>query len=79
MAAVSKSDIAARAYQIWEMAGRPDGQDVDHWLRAEAEVSGILAPPIVIENPLARKPGARRTKRPPRDSKAANMGVPFAP
>ncbi len=27
-----------RAYAIWEREGRPDGKDLDHWLRAEAEV-----------------------------------------
>jgi hypothetical protein len=27
-----------RAYAIWEREGRPDGKDLDHWLRAEAEI-----------------------------------------
>jgi len=30
--------IRERAYQIWEVEGRPDGTELDHWLRAEAEV-----------------------------------------
>jgi hypothetical protein len=30
--------IRERAYAIWEQEGRPDGQDLDHWLRAEAEI-----------------------------------------
>jgi hypothetical protein len=30
--------IARRAYEIYEAAGRPEGQAVAHWLRAEAEV-----------------------------------------
>jgi hypothetical protein len=29
--------IALRAYRIWEEAGRPEGQDRDHWTAAEAE------------------------------------------
>jgi uncharacterized protein YjbI with pentapeptide repeats len=29
--------IQARAYAIWEQEGRPDGDDVKHWLQAEAE------------------------------------------
>jgi hypothetical protein len=33
--------IRERAYQIWEAEGRPDGKDLDHWLRAEAEVVAI--------------------------------------
>jgi hypothetical protein len=30
--------IAARAYQIYEREGRADGKDLDHWLKAEAEL-----------------------------------------
>ena len=30
--------IRERAYAIWEQEGRPDGKDLDHWLRAEAEI-----------------------------------------
>ena len=29
--------IRERAYAIWEQEGRPDGKDLEHWLRAEAE------------------------------------------
>jgi hypothetical protein len=30
--------IRERAYAIWEEEGRPDRKDLDHWLRAEAEI-----------------------------------------
>jgi hypothetical protein len=30
--------IRERAYAIWEEEGRRDGKDLDHWLRAEAEM-----------------------------------------
>jgi Protein of unknown function (DUF2934) len=30
--------IKERADAIWEQEGRPDGKDVDHWLRAEFEI-----------------------------------------
>jgi len=33
-----RASIEARAYAIWEHEGRPDGKDLEHWLRAEAEV-----------------------------------------
>ena len=33
-----RGEIAKRAYSIWEIEGRPSGRDLDHWLRAEAEV-----------------------------------------
>jgi flagellar biosynthesis regulator FlaF len=31
--------IAERAYEIWEKEGRPEGQGVSHWLRAEQEMA----------------------------------------
>lgn len=31
--------IRERAYAIWEEEGRPDGRDLDHWRRAEQEIS----------------------------------------
>jgi anti-sigma-K factor RskA len=33
-----------RAYQLWEMAGRPDGKAIEFWLQAEAEVIELLRP-----------------------------------
>ena len=30
--------IARRAYELWEHEGRPDGQEKEHWSRAEAEI-----------------------------------------
>lgn len=31
--------IRERAYEIWEHEGRPSDKDLDHWLRAEAEIA----------------------------------------
>jgi len=31
--------IRERAYATWEEEGRPDGRDLDHWRRAEQEIS----------------------------------------
>jgi hypothetical protein len=31
--------VRARAYEIWEDAGRPEGKAVEHWIRAEAEIA----------------------------------------
>jgi len=28
-----------RAYQLWNKAGRPQGRDLDFWLRAELEIA----------------------------------------
>src|SRR5438067_867854 len=35
---ISPEAIAARAYDIYEREGRIDGRDMDHWIRAEAEL-----------------------------------------
>jgi hypothetical protein len=32
-------DIAKRAYELWEKAGKPEGQETEHWLQAENEVA----------------------------------------
>ena len=32
-------EIAARAHAIWEHAGQPEGQEREHWLQAERELS----------------------------------------
>lgn len=37
LAGGSLDRIRERAYYIWERAGRPHGQDLDHWLLAEME------------------------------------------
>jgi hypothetical protein len=34
-----RSQITARAYQLWEQAGRPAGGDLEFWLQAEREIS----------------------------------------
>ncbi len=31
--------IEERAYVLWEQEGRPEGCDLDHWLRAGAEIA----------------------------------------
>lgn len=34
----SREEVAERAYQLYERAGRRDGSDLEHWLQAEAEL-----------------------------------------
>lgn len=36
--------IRERAYQLWEHDRRPEGKDVDYWLRAESEVASTPTP-----------------------------------
>jgi Protein of unknown function (DUF2934) len=48
LAAISSADPAARerAYAIWEEEGCPQGKDLDHWLRAEAEIGSAGQPHV---------------------------------
>lgn len=34
--------IQERAYQIWQDEGCPEGREQEHWLRAEAEITGLF-------------------------------------
>jgi hypothetical protein len=34
-----QSEIAQRAYFIWEEEGRPNGRALEHWIKAEEEVA----------------------------------------
>lgn len=54
------SRVAARAHEIWEAEGRPEGRDHDHWLRAEAELSAEIATkPKAAKKAPARKAAAK--------------------
>jgi Protein of unknown function (DUF2934) len=35
-----EEEISARAYEIWESEGRPEGRDEEHWFRARELVAG---------------------------------------
>lgn len=37
--APSQDDIREKAYLLWEEAGRPDGDGVEFWLKAETELA----------------------------------------
>lgn len=37
---MTRKRIEARAYEIWETEGRPDGHAERHWREAEAEIVG---------------------------------------
>jgi Protein of unknown function (DUF2934) len=38
MSQVDDDEIRARAYRLWEEAGRPDGGMDDFWLEAERQI-----------------------------------------
>jgi hypothetical protein len=35
----SEDEISRRALEIWEQEGRPEGRALEHWLRAQSELS----------------------------------------
>ncbi len=58
MSVTDRDSIARRAFEIWEAEGRPEGREVEHWLRAEFEV--IAAPaPQSAKAPAAPKKAAK--------------------
>jgi hypothetical protein len=34
------TDVAARAYELWEQSGHSHGKDQEHWFQAEHELRG---------------------------------------
>jgi hypothetical protein len=36
---ITEETIRFRSYAIWQREGRPDGKDVEHWLRAIEELA----------------------------------------
>ncbi len=59
MTAEEEQQIRERAYSIWEQEGRPHGRDLDHRLRAEAEIAAEMARSGVT----AHQPDARGDDR----------------
>ncbi|WP_407187782.1 DUF2934 domain-containing protein [Bradyrhizobium centrosematis] len=35
-----RGQVRARAYELWEQAGRPAGRELDFWLEAERQIEG---------------------------------------
>ena len=46
---VSRDEVAQRACELWEAAGRPVGRDEEYWLQAEAE---LLASRRSVRSPV---------------------------
>jgi len=46
MADYEHDQIAARAYQLWEERGRPEGRDLECWLEAEEEAHREATTPV---------------------------------
>jgi hypothetical protein len=68
--------VSRRAYEIYEERGRTDGEDVNDWLRAEAEVKASLDGAGQEKSDTAKgRPAAKRTGvRPQRFAEQAAPG-----
>ena len=61
--------IRNRAYELWNMDGREDGRDLQHWLAAEQEVLAETGKMSAAPQPKAeraappKKPKGRRSLR----------------
>jgi hypothetical protein len=84
---VSEDDIRIRSYLLLQEAGRPQGRDVEFWLRAEAELfaefpcaatpwgkSGrpVIVPRVPVSAPLRRTISMRV---PPRERRSATTAA----
>lgn len=61
---VTHEEIARYAYLLWEQDGKPEGRDVDYWVRAEellyqAAEQGLTKPVPPATAPEAVKPAAK--------------------
>jgi len=51
--------VRQRAFTLWEAAGKPHGQDLDHWLQAEREIIGEKKPAKTAKAGRPRKAAAK--------------------
>ena len=58
-----RTRIERRAYELWDAEGRPIGRALEHWLRAEAELTGQVPAPFKPKPP-APLPSRDKSKRP---------------
>jgi len=71
--------IRARAYELWEQAGRPEGRDSEHWLEAERELSGQprTSHEGISDHPV-KEEEERQEALPPRGQSNSKSQKPFA-
>jgi Protein of unknown function (DUF2934) len=41
----TSDQIRARAHELWELAGRPEGREQEFWYEAECELKANASPP----------------------------------
>ena len=65
--------IRARAHEIWEAQGHPEGLAEEHWTQAAEEIAALDSgdPDAELPNPLATGAAAEKLAKPKRRRKAA--------
>jgi len=63
--------IRARAHQIWEREGRPEGRHIEHWEMASAEIAAEAKP--------TKKPASLAKARASKAAKTAKPVLVAAP
>jgi hypothetical protein len=59
---LNHDEIAAKAYQIWETAGRQEGFELKHWLQAEQELREATSVKTAENSKPAEHPAAEEQK-----------------
>jgi hypothetical protein len=80
---LNQNEIAARAYHIWEVDGRPTGSEIRYWLQAEEELRAAQNTAAETSpKPMQKAPGqlaehaATPTAKPQTRRQAAPMPEP---
>lgn len=68
---VNEDKVRQRARDLWDEAGRPEGRDVEFWLRAEAELAG--------NGKNSSKLAAKKSVKPKEDKPKAMASLEAAP
>lgn len=42
---IDEDKIRERAYQLWELDGKPEGSQDDHWRQAQVQLEAEIQPP----------------------------------
>jgi hypothetical protein len=79
-----EDSVAARARQLWEQQGRPEGRDLDIWLQAERELQEPERIPLPVDGPAVSNldrslpPGEKRRVRAARHGDGPGAAVAAA-
>jgi Protein of unknown function (DUF2934) len=71
MDATRYTEISKRAHFFWELEGRPNGRDLDHWLRAEAEFAAYTESADRASKPVKPRRGRKLNRQ---TSRAGSLG-----